>query len=39
MYNQFVEEVISAFFKELHLLDVGIDELTNAYSLYISTIK
>ena len=38
-HNQFVEEVLSAVFKEMHLLDVGIDELTKAYTLYISTIK
>ena len=25
--------------REMHLLDVGIDELTKAYTLYISTIK
>ena len=38
-HNQFVEEVLPAVFKEMHLLDVGIDELTKAYTLYISTIK
>ena len=36
-HNQFVEEVLPAVFKEMHLLDVGIDELTKAYTLYIST--
>ena len=34
-HNQFVEEVLPAVFKEMHLLDVGIDELTKAYTLYI----
>ena len=38
-HNQFVEEVLPAVFKEMHLLGVGIDELTKAYTLYISTIK
>ena len=33
-HNQFVEEVLPAVFKEMHLLDVGIDELTKA-TLYI----
>ena len=37
--REFVEEVLPAVFKEMHLLDVGIDELTKAYTLYISTIK
>ena len=34
-HNQFVEEVLPAVFKEMHLLGVGIDELTKAYTLYI----
>lgn len=38
-HNQFVEEVLPSLFKEMYLLDVGIDELTEAYTLYISTIK
>ena len=32
-HNQFVEEVLPAVFKEMHLLDVGIDELTKAYTV------
>lgn len=38
-HNQFVEDVLPSLFKEMYLLDVGIDELTEAYTLYISTIK
>lgn len=36
-HNQFVEEVLPSLFKEMQLLDVGIEELTKAYTLYIST--
>lgn len=38
-HNQFVEDVLPSLFKEMYLLDVGIEELTEAYTLYISTIK
>lgn len=33
-HNQFVEEVLPALFKEMQLLDVGLEELTTAYGLY-----
>lgn len=33
-HNQFVEEVLPALFKEMQLLDVGLEELTAAYGLY-----
>lgn len=33
-HNQFVEEVLPALFKEMQLLDVGLEELTAAYALY-----
>lgn len=36
-YNQFVEEVLPAVFKEMSLLGIGPDELTKAYALYISS--
>lgn len=36
-HNVFVEEVLPALFKEMQLLDVGLDELTAAYTLYIRT--
>lgn len=36
-HNQFVEEVLPSLFKEMQLLDVGIEELTKAYTLYIYT--
>ncbi len=35
-HNLFVEEALPALFKEMQLLDVGLDELTAAYTLYIS---
>lgn len=38
-HNQFVEDVLPSLFKEMYLLGVDIDELTEAYTLYISTIK
>ncbi|RHJ91415.1 GntR family transcriptional regulator [Parabacteroides bouchesdurhonensis] len=38
-HNQFVDEVLPAVFKEMQLLGVGLDELTKAYTLYISTTK
>lgn len=38
-HNQFVEEVLPAVFKEMQLLEVGLEELTKAYTLYISTLK
>lgn len=38
-HNQFVEEVLPSLFKEMRLLEVGIDELTKAYTLYISTLN
>lgn len=34
--NLFVEEALPALFKEMQLLGVGLDELTAAYTLYIS---
>ena len=34
-----LEQRIKQEIEEMHLLDVGIDELTKAYTLYISTIK
>lgn len=36
-HNQFIEEVLPAVFKEMQLLSVGFEELTHAYTLYIST--
>lgn len=36
-HNVFVEEVLPALFKEMQLLDVGLDELTAAYTLYIGS--
>lgn len=38
-HNQFVEEVLPSLFKEMRLLEVGIEELTEAYTLYISTLN
>lgn len=38
-HNQFVEEVLPAVFKEMHLLGVDLTELTNAYHLYSSTLN
>lgn len=38
-HNQFMEEVLPAVFKEMQLLEVEIEELTKAYTLYISTLK
>lgn len=38
-HNQFVEEVLPAVFKEMQLLEVGLDELTKAYTCYLSTLK
>lgn len=35
-HNLFVEEVLPALFKEMQLLDVGLDELTAAYTLYMA---
>lgn len=36
-HNLFVEEVLPALFKEMQLLNVGLDELTAAYTLYMAT--
>lgn len=36
-HKQLVEEVLPSLFKEMQLLDVGLDELTKAYTLYLST--
>ncbi len=38
-HNHFVEEVLPSVFKEMFLLEVGIDELTKAYDSYISSVK
>lgn len=38
-HKQFVEEVLPSLFKEMQLLDVGLEELTKAYTLYLSTSK
>lgn len=38
-HNQFIEEVLPAVFKEMHLLGVGLEELTKAYSSYTFTCK
>lgn len=34
--NQFVEEVLPSVFKEMNLLGISLDELTEAYTLYTS---
>lgn len=36
-HNQFLEEVLPAVFKEMQLLDIELEELTKAYTLYLST--
>ena len=33
-HNQFMEDVLPSVFKEMHLLEVSIDELANAYKQY-----
>lgn len=38
-HNVFIEEVLPALFKEMQLLDVGLEELTAAYTLYITAGK
>lgn len=38
-HNQFVEEVLPALFKEMQLLDVGLEELTAAYALYRASVQ
>lgn len=38
-HKQFVEEVLPSLFREMQLLDVGLEELTKAYTLYLSTSK
>lgn len=35
--NDFMQETLPAIFNEMSLLHVSIDELSNAYSLYLST--
>lgn len=36
-HKQFVKEVLPAVFKEMQLLNISLDELTEAYTLYIAT--
>ena len=38
-HNQFVEEVLPSVFKEMHLLEVNLSELIEAYNLYSSTLN
>lgn len=38
-HKQFVEEVLPAVFKEMHLLGVNLEELTEAYHHYSSTLN
>lgn len=37
-HDQFVEEVLPTVFREMHLLGINIDELTNAYTVYLDKI-